>query len=45
MGKYLEILIGVEDAGGPDDYDAIVRALSSIGAEIIEENEADPDDY
>lgn len=39
MGRYLEILIGVEDEGGPDDYDAIMRALRSIGAEIIEENE------
>jgi hypothetical protein len=37
--RVLEILIGVGDDGSPDGYDKILRALASIGAEIIEETE------
>lgn len=37
--RTLRIEIEVIDNGGVEDYNAILRALSSIGAEIIDETE------
>lgn len=38
MARTLKITVEVEDDGG-DDYDNILQAFRSIGAEIVEEEE------
>ena len=35
--RRLRITIEVDDDGGPEDYNRIMEAFSSIGAEIVEE--------
>jgi len=37
--RTLRITIEVEDDGGPEDYNDIMRALGDICAEIIDETE------